>query len=87
MWFSVSLSHSHSHTLVVFCSHHTHTHTHSHAHSLTYPTGVFYKNLSIREYRFLMNNKPQLTLEELYNLLVNNELTNFDPVMEAFKVL
>jgi hypothetical protein len=48
--------------------------------------GVFYQNLSLREYKFLMNNKQELTEQELYTLLANNELTNYDPVAEAFKV-
>lgn len=48
--------------------------------------GVFYQNLSLREYKFLMNNKQELTEQELYALLANNELTNYDPVAEAFKI-
>lgn len=48
--------------------------------------GVFYQNLSLREYKFLLNNKQELTEQELYALLANNELTNYDPVAEAFKV-
>lgn len=48
--------------------------------------GVFYKNMPAKDYRFLMNNKPELTLEDLKELLLDNEVTNFDPVAEAFKV-
>ena len=48
--------------------------------------GVFYQNLSLREYKFLLNNKQELTEQELYALLANNELTNYDPVAEAFKI-
>jgi len=48
--------------------------------------GVFYQNLSLREYKFLMNNKQELTEQDLYNLLAHNELTNYDPVQEAFKI-
>ena len=33
-----------------------------------------------------MNNKPELTLNDLKELLLDNEVTNFDPVAEAFKV-
>lgn len=47
---------------------------------------MFYQNLSLREYKFLMNNKQELTEQELYALLANNELTNYDPVAEAFKI-
>lgn len=48
--------------------------------------GVFYKNLPAKEYRFLMNNKNELTFEDLKDLLLENEVKNFDPVAEAFKV-
>merc|ERR1719296_52754 len=48
--------------------------------------GVFYQNLSLREYKLLMNNKQELTEAELYQLLVHNELVNYDPVAEAFKI-
>lgn len=48
--------------------------------------GVFYDNLSLREYKFLMNNKQELTEQDLYYLLAHNELTNYDPVEEAFKI-
>lgn len=48
--------------------------------------GVFYKNMATKDYRFLMNNKQELTLEDLKDLLLDNEVTNFDPVAEAFKV-
>ncbi len=33
-----------------------------------------------------MNNKSELTEHELYQLLAQNELTNYDPVAEAFKI-
>eukprot|EP00462_Mataza_sp_D1_P000731 CAMPEP_0175095340 /NCGR_PEP_ID=MMETSP0086_2-20121207/4096_1 /TAXON_ID=136419 /ORGANISM="Unknown Unknown, Strain D1" /LENGTH=201 /DNA_ID=CAMNT_0016368567 /DNA_START=12 /DNA_END=617 /DNA_ORIENTATION=- len=48
--------------------------------------GVFYQNLSLREYKFLMNNKQELTEQDLYQLLAHNELGNYDPVAEAFKI-
>eukprot|EP00743_Colponemidia_sp_Colp-15_P002416 GILK01002620.1.p1 GENE.GILK01002620.1~~GILK01002620.1.p1 ORF type:complete len:210 (+),score=44.80 GILK01002620.1:42-632(+) len=47
---------------------------------------AFYKDLPVREYKFLLNNKPELTFEELYSLLKDNELTSYDPVKEAFKI-
>lgn len=34
----------------------------------------------------LMNNKTEMTLEDLKEVLLENEVTNFDPVAEAFKV-
>ena len=40
----------------------------------------------MREYKFLMNNQSELTLDDLRALLENNEIKNFDPVAEAFKV-
>ncbi len=39
-----------------------------------------------KEYRFLMNNKNEMSFEELRDLLIDNEVKNFDPVAEAFKV-
>jgi calmodulin len=33
-----------------------------------------------------MNNKKEITIDELKELLLDNEITNFDPVGEAFKV-
>jgi len=48
--------------------------------------GVFYQNLSLREYKFLMNNQQELSESDLLGLLANNELTNYDPVAEAFKI-
>jgi Ca2+-binding EF-hand superfamily protein len=33
-----------------------------------------------------MNNKKELTIEDLNGLLLDNEINNFDPVYEAFKV-
>ena len=48
--------------------------------------GIFYRNLSTKDYKLLMNHKSELTEQDLYQLLANNELTDFDPVREAFKV-
>eukprot|EP00931_Biecheleriopsis_adriatica_P037657 TRINITY_DN2159_c0_g2_i1.p1 TRINITY_DN2159_c0_g2~~TRINITY_DN2159_c0_g2_i1.p1 ORF type:complete len:183 (-),score=64.06 TRINITY_DN2159_c0_g2_i1:32-580(-) len=47
---------------------------------------TFYKDITTREVKFLLNNQPEITFEELYALLKDNQLTNFDPVKEAFKV-
>ena len=33
-----------------------------------------------------MGNRPELTLQDLQDLLTNNEVVNFDPIAEAFKV-
>eukprot|EP00747_Dinoflagellata_sp_TGD_P162415 gnl/TRDRNA2_/TRDRNA2_179984_c0_seq1.p1 gnl/TRDRNA2_/TRDRNA2_179984_c0~~gnl/TRDRNA2_/TRDRNA2_179984_c0_seq1.p1 ORF type:complete len:175 (-),score=59.05 gnl/TRDRNA2_/TRDRNA2_179984_c0_seq1:179-703(-) len=47
---------------------------------------TFYKDVSTREVKFLLNNQQEITFEDLYALLKDNQLTNFDPVKEAFKV-
>jgi hypothetical protein len=48
--------------------------------------GVFFPNMTAKEYRFLMNNQKEITINDLTELLADNEITNFDPVAEAFKV-
>merc|ERR1712224_586688 len=48
--------------------------------------GVFYKDMPTKEYKFLMNDQSELTLDDLRELLLDNEVKNFDPVAEAFKV-
>ena len=60
----------------------------------THPSGGLFQRITHQIYltpnrklrRFLMNNKPELTLNDLKELLLDNEVTNFDPVAEAFKV-
>merc|ERR1712098_143837 len=47
---------------------------------------TFYPNVQNKEIKFLLNNQPEITFEELYDLLKDNQLTNFDPVKEAFRV-
>ena len=47
--------------------------------------GAFYKNLPSKEYKALIS-EPNFTKETLRALLANNELGNYDPVKEAFKV-
>ena len=48
--------------------------------------GVFFPDLSAKEYRFMMNNKKELAIEDLHEMLDNNDISNFDPVEEAFKL-
>ena len=48
--------------------------------------GVFFPDLSAKEYRFMMNNKKELSLDDLHELLDRNDIANFDPVEEAFKL-
>lgn len=47
--------------------------------------GIFDDKLTSGDLRFLMDNKKQLTEAELYAMLADNELKDFDPVSEAFK--
>lgn len=42
---------------------------------------------SSKEYKSLMNNRSTLSIDDLYNILADNELTNFDPVQESFKTI
>ncbi len=48
--------------------------------------GIFFPNLTPKEYRFMLNNKKDMTLEDLEALLEDNELSAFDPIEEAFKL-
>lgn len=48
--------------------------------------GVFFPDMSAKEYRFMMNNKREMTIQDFNDMLLENEVTNFDPVAEAFKV-
>lgn len=41
----------------------------------------------IQEARVLMNNKAEMTLDDLKEVLLENEVKSFDPVAEAFKVI
>eukprot|EP01084_Bolivina_argentea_P066389 121010_1 len=42
---------------------------------------------SSKEYKALMNNRSTINIDDLYNILVDNELTNFDPIQESFKTI
>lgn len=53
--------------------------------SLKKKLGVFFPELSAKDYRFLMNNKKDLAVEDLEELLLDNDVMGFDPVAEAFK--
>ena len=48
--------------------------------------GIFFPELTTKEYRFMMNNKKEMSFEDFEALLENNDITNFDPVEEAFKL-
>lgn len=47
--------------------------------------GVFFPDLTAKDYRFLMNNKKDLSIEDIEELLLDNDVSNFDPVFEAFR--
>jgi len=58
--------------------------------SIHFPTlkkrlGVFFPEMTAREFRFLMNNKKEITLDDLIELIEDNDIQNYDPVAEAFK--
>lgn len=48
--------------------------------------GAFFPNMTAKEYRFLMNNKKEMTIDDLKDLLIDNEVTHFDPIYDAFRV-
>jgi calmodulin len=48
--------------------------------------GIFYKDVTSKEIRFLMNNQNEISFDELYQLLRDAHLGSFDPVKEAFKI-
>jgi calmodulin len=47
--------------------------------------GVLFPDMSAKDYRFLMNNKKEMNLDDLKELLIDNEITHFDPLVGAFK--
>ncbi len=55
-------------------------------HTLRKSLSIFFPDISLRDLKFLMNNSRDLSVEDLWELLENNEITNFDPVAEAYSV-
>jgi Ca2+-binding EF-hand superfamily protein len=47
--------------------------------------GTLFPDMTAKEYRFLMGNKKEISVEDLKELLIDNEVTGFDPIAEAFK--
>jgi len=47
---------------------------------------VFVPNLTMRECKLLVSSEGTFTKDKLRGLLLENELTSFDPILEAFKV-
>jgi len=46
----------------------------------------FFPNLSVREAKLLVSCEGPFTVDKLREMLRDNELANFDPIKEAFKV-
>lgn len=47
---------------------------------------VFFPDISLRDLKFLMNNNKDLSIADLWDLLENNKINNFDPVAEAYAI-
>ncbi|KAF0711519.1 Aste57867_5213 [Aphanomyces stellatus] len=47
--------------------------------------GVFYKDMTTRDYRILLNNESELTEQALCDLLLENDIADYDPIAEAFR--
>jgi calmodulin len=45
----------------------------------------FFPDLTTRDFKYLMDNKKELVMEDLVSILQNNEIKEFDPVAEAFR--
>ncbi|KAH9111954.1 hypothetical protein AeMF1_013606 [Aphanomyces euteiches] len=46
---------------------------------------LFYKDMTPRDYRVLLNNEGELTEQSLCELLLENDIADFDPIAEAFR--
>ncbi len=42
--------------------------------------------LTAKDYRFLMNNRKEMSLDDLKELICDNEVTNYDPFFDAFQI-
>jgi hypothetical protein len=49
--------------------------------------GHLFPDMTAKEFRFLLNNKKEIVINDLKELLLENEILNFDPVTEAFRVI
>lgn len=47
---------------------------------------IFYRNVTPKEVKFLMNNQPQISKQELESIVKDTRLVSFDPLKEAFKL-
>lgn len=55
-------------------------------HNLKKRLGLLFPEMNSKDYRFLMDNKKELMIEDLNDLLLDNEVTNFDPIAEAYRI-
>lgn len=54
--------------------------------SLKKRLGPLLPEMSAKDYRFLMNNKKEMNVEDLRELLIENEVSNHDPMFDAFRI-
>ena len=54
--------------------------------SLRKSLGKLFPDISLRDLKFLMNNSRDLSIEDLWELIQSNDVSNFDPVAEAYTV-
>ena len=54
--------------------------------SLRKSLGIFFPDIPLKELKFLMNDRRELTVNDLTELLKDNTIINYDPTAEAFKV-
>lgn len=54
--------------------------------SLKRRLGPLMPEMTAKDYRFLMNNKKEMNLDDLRDLLIDNEVANYDPFFDAFRI-
>lgn len=47
--------------------------------------GIFFPEINAKDYKFLFHNRKDISVNELTELLLENDLNQFDPVLEAYK--
>ena len=47
--------------------------------------GMFFPEINAKDYKFLFHNRKDISMHELTELLLENDLSQFDPVFEAYK--
>ncbi|EQC29134.1 hypothetical protein SDRG_13166 [Saprolegnia diclina VS20] len=46
---------------------------------------IFYPDMTTRDFRVLLNNASEVTEDDLCDLLLQNDVTDYDPVADAFR--